>query len=401
MREADRPITRGYVLAEGGVAIVPVVGPLVSRSDWLTEFIGAMSYADVREAVEAAVADPSALAVLLEVDSPGGEIGGLFDLVDHIGGLRAASGKPLWAVASESALSATFAIASAADQIYVTRTAEVGSVGILAAHVDESAADAMAGLKWTLIHAGAKKVDGNPHEPLSGSARADLQADVDALYADLVALIARNREIDADAVRATEAAIFRGPRALDVGFADRLGTLNHALADLVDSFARPRSIDPPRRRAASPQLTRRPSAMTTTETPANEPADADPAPPPEAPVTDPAAPAQPAVVAQPRQPEATAETAASSGDEAERLRAEFADIAAVAAQAARLGISVDAAQAMRQGIKPEALRRSVLDTLAERAEATAVVSAAPAAAAGNDSPIGRRARERAAAARKS
>ena len=64
------------------------------------------------------------------------------------------SGKPLRAVAGEAALSAAYAIASAADRIYVTRTAEIGSVGILAAHVDESGADAMAGRKWTLVHAG-------------------------------------------------------------------------------------------------------------------------------------------------------------------------------------------------------------------------------------------------------
>ena len=86
---------------------------------------------------------------------------------------------------------------------------------------------------------------------------------------------------------------------------------------------------------------------------------------------------------------------------AERLRAEFADIAAIASQAARLGVTVDAADAMERGVAPEALRRSVLDALASRAEASAVVSAAPqpgpglVAAAG--SPIVKRARERAAA----
>ena len=86
--------------------------------------------------------------------------------------------------------------------------------------------------------------------------------------------------------------------------------------------------------------------------------------------------------------------------DAERLRAEFADVAAIAAQAARLGVTVDAAEAMRKGIKPDALRRSVLDTLAQRAEANVVVSAAPASANPGDSPIVRRAQERAAAARK-
>ena len=173
--------TRGHVVTASCIAVVPVVGPLVARSDWLSELFGAKSYGDVGDAIEAAFADPTARAVLLELDSPGGEVGGLFDLVDRIASLREESGKPLWAVASETALSAAYAVASAADRIYVTRTGEVGSVGILAVHVDESAADAMAGLKWTLIHAGARKIDGTPHEPLSGPSFAAIQADVDML----------------------------------------------------------------------------------------------------------------------------------------------------------------------------------------------------------------------------
>ncbi len=144
--------------------------------------------------------------ILLELDSPGGEVGGLFDLVETIGSIKTRSGKPLWAVASEAALSAAYAIASAADRLYVTRTGEVGSVGVVAVHLDASGADAIAGLNWTLIHAGARKTDGNPHQPLSPRATADIQADVNRLYDDLVA---RNRKLSPDAVRAGEAAIWR------------------------------------------------------------------------------------------------------------------------------------------------------------------------------------------------
>jgi hypothetical protein len=295
-------------------------------------------------------------------------------------------------------LSAGFAIGSAADRLYVTRTAEVGSVGVVAIHVDESAADAMVGHKWTLIHAGAKKVDGNPHEPLSVEAFADFQADVDALHAELVGLIARNRGMNPDAVRATEAAIYRGQRAIDIGFADRLGSLDQALADLADSLvpSRPRLAQPRSSGAASPQLPRRASAMTT-ETTTNVPADPDPAEAPETPETDPAVPAHPAPVVQPAQPERPA-ASAPSADTADRLRAEYAEIAAIAAQAGRLGVAIDAAEAMAKGIRPEALRRSVLDALSQRAEANAVVAAAPQALGPGDSPIVRRARERAATA---
>ena len=154
LRGEDRDAA-GYTLTEHGIAVVSFVGPLLTRGDWLTSLLGAMDYGALGSTMERAFADPSARAVLLELDSPGGEVGGLFDLVDRIGALRESSGKPLWAVAGEAALSAAYAIASAADRLYVTRTAEVGSIGIVAAHVDESGADAMAGRKWTLVHAGA------------------------------------------------------------------------------------------------------------------------------------------------------------------------------------------------------------------------------------------------------
>ena len=107
----------------------------------------------------------------------------------------------------------------------------------------------------------------------------------------------------------------------------------------------------------------------------------------------------PAPTQAPAEPERPEPDRAGQTDPAETLRTEYADIASLAAQAARLGVSVDAADAMRKGISAEALRRTVLDTLASRAEATTVIAAAPSTPAVNESAIVRRARERAAAAR--
>jgi hypothetical protein len=98
-------------------------------------------------------------------------------------------------------------------------------------------------------------------------------------------------------------------------------------------------------------------------------------------------------------PTPAASTAAPEPTTANALRVEFAEIAEIAAQAARLGVAVDAADAMRRGISADALRRSVLDTLATRAEATAVIAVAPSTPTTSDSPIVRRAKERAVAAR--
>ncbi|MBX3516030.1 MAG: S49 family peptidase [Rhodospirillales bacterium] len=393
--QAARP--RDYAVSEGGIAVVPVLGPLVSRGDWLTTLLGASEYGAVADALAAAADDPAVRGIVLEVDSPGGEVGGLFDLVETIGSIKAQSAKPLWAVASEAALSAAYAIASVADRLYATRTGEVGSVGVVAVHLDESGADAMAGLKWTLIHAGARKTDGNPHEPLSPRATADIQSDVDALYDQLVALVAGNRGLGADTVRATEAAIYRGEKAVKAGLADRVGTVPQAIADLEAAMeakrirAGPTANRPAVRQSPPPARTfvmnnPNPLMEETGAAPPNDAGDTDinsdlPEVPPD--TTPPDRPS-PAPV-----PDAHAI--------ADRLRGEFSEIATVAAQAARLGLDIDAADAMRRGLKPDALRRTILDKLAARSEAADVVAIAPPPATTGDSPIVRRARERAAA----
>ncbi len=330
------------------------------------------------------MADPAIRAVLLEINSPGGEVGGLFDLVETIRELKAAAGKPLWAVASENALSAAYAIASTADRLWVTRTGEIGSIGVVAAHLDESGADAQAGHRWSFVHAGARKVDGNPHEPLSDRARAEIQADVDGLYEQLVTLVARNRRLAPEAVRATEAAVYRGARGVELGLADAVGTTATALAELTRSVQPKRpTLSIPRAAAARRPAPHQEVAMTTSpDEPLPDEIATEDLP---APVIAPAP--SPIVPPLPPAPAAEVET---------RLRAELAELLAIGAQAQRLGVAVDAADAMARGIRPEALRRAVLDQLAARAEASSVVALAPQpAAAAGESPIVRRARERA------
>ncbi|HXF89600.1 MAG TPA: S49 family peptidase [Xanthobacteraceae bacterium] len=370
------------------IAVVSVIGTLVSRSAYLDAASGLVSYGDIGDAIAGAMSDPAVRGVILDVDSSGGEVGGLFDLVDRIRALRAASDKPLWAVANESALSAAYAIASAAERLYVTRTGEVGSIGVVAVHVDESGADAKAGLAWTFIFAGDRKVDANAHEPLSERARATIQADVDRLYAELCALVAANRGLSPETVHGTNAAIYRGELAIRAGLADRLGTLDLAIAEMAAELDRAASmarmpINPTPKRSLS---------MATNETEQFQDQPHEPQP---------AAAAPPAVTqaashtAPPAAPAPT--TAEASADE--RLRAELAEVVAIATQAARLGVAVDAADALKKGLTPDALRRSVLEELAARAEATSVIAAAPSTPTAGDSPIVRRARERAAAAR--
>ena len=375
------------------IAVVSVIGTLMGRSGYLDAASGLQAYGDIGAAIAEAMADPTVRGVILDVDSPGGEVGGLFDLIEQIRAIKAAGEKPLWAVANESALSAAYAIASTADRVYVTRTGEVGSIGVVAVHVDESGADAKAGLAWTFVFAGEHKVDANAHEPLSERARAAIQADVDHIYSEFCALVATNRGLTSEAVRRTNAAIYRGELAIRAGLADRLGTLDLAIAEMAAELDRAASasrtqINPKR----SPSMATNETEQIRDEPNQQQQLDSQPTLAAVGSSHEPPAPMQ---IPTSR---AEAELAPEPGP-TDKMRAEFAEIATIAAQAGQLGVTIDAADAMRKGVSPDALRRSVLDTLAAGAEATSVIAAAPSSPTAGDSPIVRRAKERAAAAR--
>jgi len=233
--EAARP--RSYRV-QRGVGIVPVRGVLVRRAGQVdSQSTPLQSYETLARTIRSARADPRVRGILLDIDSPGGEAGGVFDMTHDI--RAAAQTKPVWAIANDDALSAAYAIGAAADQLWVTDTGAAGSVGAVAMHVDQSSYDEEQGLKYTYLYRGAHKVDGNPHSPISGIAMAATQDEVDRLYGMLVDDIAAHRDMSADELRRTEAAIYYGGNALERGLADRIGTLEQAHAELAERVAMP------------------------------------------------------------------------------------------------------------------------------------------------------------------
>jgi signal peptide peptidase SppA len=219
------------VVTPEGIAVIPVFGTLVKRAGPIEAASGLTSYGELETAILDAATDPAVRAILLDVDSPGGEAAGVFDLADLI--YEARSLKPVWAVANEEAFSGAYAIASAAERVVVPRTGGLGSIGVIALHVDRSARDAMEGTRYTTVYAGARKNDFNPHEPLSGDALGALQAEVDRVYGLFTDTVARNRRLSANAVRATEAGLFFGEDAVAAGLADEVGTMREALTALA------------------------------------------------------------------------------------------------------------------------------------------------------------------------
>lgn len=220
-----------------GVAVIPICGTLVKRTMGLEAQSGLVSYTSIASQVASAVADPAVQAILLDIDSSGGESSGVFDLADAIYASREA--KPIWAVANDSCFSAAYAIASAADRVFVTRTGGVGSIGVIALHVDQSVSDTNEGLTYTAICAGAHKNDLTPHAPLADGAKAALQGEVNRIYSLFTQTVARNRGCSASFVAATDAALFFGPDAVAAGLADGVASYAEVLNQLTQSLSMP------------------------------------------------------------------------------------------------------------------------------------------------------------------
>lgn len=220
---------------KAGVLTVPVKGVLVNNFPFA---FGSMitGYEYIEAAVQRGVEDSNVRQIVLEINSPGGLVSGCFDCADMIYGARGS--KPIKAVADEHAYSAAYAIASAADSITVARTGGVGSIGVIVAHMEMSAALEARGFKVTLIYAGDRKADGHPAQPLSDEARARMQQRVDHTYSIFVSTVARNRDMAEGTVRGTEAATFMAHEAVENGLADAVGNL-----DSLSAYADPLNRD--------------------------------------------------------------------------------------------------------------------------------------------------------------
>ena len=201
------------------ISVVPVYGSLVNRTHGLDAMSGLTTYDSIRNDFRAAL-ESNSKAILLDIDSYGGEASGVMDLSDDI--FQARGQKPIYALANEAAFSAAYAIASGADKIFLSRTGHVGSIGVIAVHKDQSVANEKAGLKYTTIFKGDRKADLSPHAPLSDEGKAILEEEVSEHYDLFTQTVARNRGLKVAEVIATQAGMFMGQKAVDRGLADEI-----------------------------------------------------------------------------------------------------------------------------------------------------------------------------------
>lgn len=217
---------------KGKIGMLPLYGVVTPRASILGMLFGGTPLDLFGAAFDEMVADEEVGAIVIDVDSPGGSVYGVQELSEKIYNARGT--KPIIASVNGLAASAAYWIATAADEIVITPSGEVGSIGVFAVHTDISEAQKKAGVKTTLISAGKYKTEDSEFEPLTEEGAAALQERVDGCYRKMVSDIARNRGVSGDRV----AVGFGEGRVVDADYGrkakmvDKIGTLEQVMTML-------------------------------------------------------------------------------------------------------------------------------------------------------------------------
>jgi len=215
----DRSERKPYAV-KSGTAIIPVSGSLVAKTNTLRPYSGMTGYDGIKVNLDMALNDDDVDNILFDMDSGGGEVTGCFELADYI--FESRGNKKLTAMVGSLSCSACYAIASACDEVVLSETATVGSIGVITAHTSVEKAMEDRGVEVTLIHAGKHKADGNPYKKLPKEVKDRIQANLDNIHMMFAERVAKYRGMSVDAILATEALTYLGASAVDVGLADNV-----------------------------------------------------------------------------------------------------------------------------------------------------------------------------------
>ncbi len=378
---------------QDGIGVIPIYGILEHRRSLFSLLFGGTSYDQVRAELTEAVEDPSIKSVLLDIDSPGGQVSGMLDLADII--YQARNFKSIYAMVNENAYSAAYALASAASKVFIPQTGGLGSIGVISLHVDKSKANEKAGLQYTTIIAGEKKADFSPNEPLSKRARDDAQKTVDNMRYLFAQAVARNRGISLKSILDTEAGIFQGQKAVDIGLADGVMSYSDVIQQISQGATKPAGSGSKKFSSASffPSKAIGTTASTVPNIPIvpTIPATASVSGLPEAEAVIPSLPAN---VGTPG-----ADFQQAINQERERCVQVFEQLAAVADIMPRGAADLLLSQLLSSGATPEMAGQMIVSTLAGQQANSQVISSVSALSTGDVNPLLRDAQRRAQSAK--
>lgn len=225
--EHDEPRKQPFELRDG-VALVRIEGPLTHHAGWWCD-----SYDEIKGRVSAAL-DARPRALMLVIDSPGGDVSGCFETSSEIRQMAAAAGVPVSTYVDGMAASAGYALACCGSTIYTPQTAILGSIGVISGLVDMTEALTSWGVRVRLVTSGARKADGHPYQPITDDAVSALQTMIDTLAGLFFQHVAESRShagLSIESIRALQAGIVLGADAKRAGLADEVvATLDEALA---------------------------------------------------------------------------------------------------------------------------------------------------------------------------
>ncbi len=231
-----RNLQNTYSVTErDGVAIIPVTGPLFRYANLFTMISGASSYELIARDFTAALENPQIKGIILDIDSPGGEVNGVSELSNMV--FAARGKKPVVAYASGDAASGAYWIASAADEIVVSETSALGSIGVVGMYQGKSGKSAEA-VEIVSSQSPHKRLD-----PTTDDGRKSLQIRIDSMADVFIETIARNRNVSAENVQNHYGGgdVMIGAKAVSAGLADRVGSLEGLIAELSSPKKSPRT----------------------------------------------------------------------------------------------------------------------------------------------------------------
>lgn len=223
-----------YEVQDGGVAVLSISGVISNKANMFTRVSGGASAQLLQQQVESMRADPSVRSVVLDLDTPGGNVLGIPALADSIRALAAE--KPTVACCTGTMASAGYWIGSAANAVYISGLTDyVGSIGVVASHNYDPRASASK--QTTEITAGKYKRMGSENTPLTPEGKAYIQGQVDEIYRVFVETVAKNRKVSAEQVleHMADGRVFIGQQAIDAGLVDGVSTVDAMVARLSDN----------------------------------------------------------------------------------------------------------------------------------------------------------------------
>lgn len=219
------------------IGVINISGSLVNSDSYWNRFFGVTGYPEIRDAVIEAANDESVKEILLNIDSGGGVVKGVFSLAEFIKEVDA-SIKPVKTFNSGMMASAAYLLGSQGREVFAGEMTQTGSIGVIMIHMEYTEALKKEGVKVNIIRAGEYKALVNPYEKLTDDARLELQAEADYIHGKFIEVVATGRELSYTSVKENMAdgKVFYSEEALRLGLVDDITSIDQLVSELNSDY---------------------------------------------------------------------------------------------------------------------------------------------------------------------